>query len=483
MNLITKFNSVTRTSAALLAALVGLAADQAKAQEQISLPQAIEIALQNNLQVKQVQLSEALSKEDLRQSQLNLYPSLNGSTNRNFNFGRSVDPLSYQFVNQQISNSNGSLFASVTLFQGFQKLNQISQNKLLLEADKSNTRKVRNDLALSVATAYLQILSSQDLLTAAEQQLKLAQQQLKNEEAQFRVGNKTTADLSQSKAQVANAELNVTNAQNSVDIAYLNLSQLMERDPNSRFEIVRPVVDELKQLNTAYSASEIYTKAAQNYPDIKLAEYNRLAAAKAVQVARGNLYPRLDLQGSLGTGWSSNRNSVIAVVPADNVQIGFVDGTNQPVYAQNFNTIMDRTPFSRQLNENFNQAIGLSLSIPIFNNFNSRISVRRAKLNLQNFEASEQLAKNNLNKVISQAVQDLRAAEKRYHSAQSAFNSSKEAFNAIQQRYGVGLVNSLDLNQAQTNFNKAEFDLIQARYDLIFRSKVIDFYLGNPLTF
>ncbi|HEY1006945.1 MAG TPA: TolC family protein, partial [Sphingobacteriaceae bacterium] len=143
MNLITKFNSVTRTSAALLAALVGLAADQAKAQEQISLPQAIEIALQNNLQVKQVQLSEALSKEDLRQSQLNLYPSLNGSTNLNFNFGRSVDPLSYQFVNQQISNSNGSLFASVTLFQGFQKLNQISQNKLLLEADKSNTRKVR----------------------------------------------------------------------------------------------------------------------------------------------------------------------------------------------------------------------------------------------------------------------------------------------------------------------------------------------------
>jgi outer membrane protein len=483
MNFIRIFNSGIRSSASLFAALLGLGLDQAYGQEQISLPQAIEIALQNNLQVKQVQLSEALSQEDLRQSQLNLYPSLNGSTNLNFNFGRSVDPLSYQFVNQQISNSNGSLFASVTLFQGFQKLNQISQNKLLLEADKSNTRKIRNDLSLNVATAYLQILSSQDLLTAAEQQLKLAGQQLKNEEQQFNVGNKTTADLSQSRAQVANAELNVTNAQNSLDIAYLNLAQLMERDPNSKFEIVRPVVDELKQLNTAYSATEIYTRAAQNYPDIKLAEYNRLAAAKAVKVAQGNLYPRLDLQGSFGTGWSSNRNFVTGIVPAENVQIGFVDGTNQPVYTQNFNTLMERTPFSRQLNENFNQAVGFSLTIPIFNNFNSRISVRRAKLSLQNFEASEQLAKNNLNKVISQAVQDLRAAEKRYVSAQSAFASSKEAFNAIQQRYSVGLVNSLDLNQAQTNFNKAEFDRIQARYDLIFRSKVIDFYLGNPLTF
>jgi len=483
MNFITKLNCVTRSSTLALAALFCLSAQDGKAQEQISLQKAIELALQNNLQVKQVQFGEALSQEDVRQSKLNLYPTLNGNSNFNFNFGRSVDPLSYQFVNQQISNSNGSLFASVTLFQGFQKLNQISQNKLLLEADKSNTRKVKNDLALNVATAYLQILSGEDLLTAAKQQLELAQQQQRNEQQQFDVGNKTTADLSQSKAQVANAELNVTNAQNGLDIAYLTLAQLMERDPASGFEIVRPQVDELTQLNTTYSAAEVYTKAMQNYPDIKLAEYNRLAAAKAVDVAKGNLYPRLNLQGSIGTGWSSNRNSIVGTVPGGNVQIGYVDGTNQPVYTQNFTTLIEKTPFSQQINENFNQAVGFSLSIPIFNNFNSRISVRRAKITLQNFEVSEQLAKNNLNKVISQAVLDLKAAEKRFTSAQSAFASSKEAFNAIQLRYGVGLVNSLDLNQAQTNYNKAQFDVIQARYDLIFRSKVIDFYLGNPLTF
>src|SRR5690606_38143801 len=139
--------------------------------------------------------------------------------------------------------------------------------------------------------------------------------------------------------------------------------------------------------------------------------------------------------------------------------------------------------FATQIQDNFNQFIGFGLSIPIFNGFSARSAVRRAKISFQNSEIDEQIAKNNLNKVINQAVFDLRAAEKRLQSAQSAFQSSKDAFNAIEKRYAVGLVNSLDFNQAQTNLNKAEFDQIQAKYDLIFRSKVIDFYLGNPLTF
>ncbi|HEY0895106.1 MAG TPA: TolC family protein [Sphingobacteriaceae bacterium] len=482
MKLIEKL-SVAACNAFLLTAGLVLSSGGAKAQEPISLQQAIEIALQNNLQVKQVQLNEALSVEDVRQSRMNLYPSLGGNSSLNFNFGRSVDPLSYQFVNQQVSNSNGSLFSSVTLFQGFQKVNIISQNKLLLEADKSSTRKAKNDLALNVAVAYLSILTNEDLLTAARQQLEISQQQLKNEQQQFDVGAKTTADLSQSRSQVATAELNVTNAQNALDIAYLNLAQLMERDPASKFEIVRPQIDEVGQLNTAYSAAEVYTRALQNYPDIKLAEFNRLAAAKAVSVAKGNFYPSLELQGSIGSGWSTNRNSLVSVQPNGTTPIGFVEGTNQVVVSPDFRSVFERTPFSRQLNENFNQSVGFSLSIPLFNNYASRISVRKAKITLQNYEVQENLAKNNLNKVISQAVLDLRAAEKRYHSAQSAFKSSQEAFNAIRERYGVGLVNSLDMNQAQTNFNKAQFDVIQARYDLIFRSKVIDFYLGNPLTF
>lgn len=433
------------------------------AQEKITLQQAVQEALQNNLQIKQAQLNEALSEENLKESKLARLPTLNAGSSLNFNFGRNVDPFSYQFVNEQITSANGSVYTSLPLFQGGLLHHQISQNKFLLEADKSTTQKAKNDLSLNVVTSYLAILNNEDLLTAAKQQLAIAQQQLSRIQKQYDAGGKTLADLAQGKSQAATAELNVTNAQNQLDISNLDLAQLMERDPASKFEIDRPVIDEIGQLNTAYTAAEIFNQSVKEYPDIKAAEYERLAAQTGIKAAKSSLYPRLSFQGSAASGYSSRGQHIIGV------------DENGPIYGS--------SDFGSQLSENFNQTVGFSLSIPIFNGSSSRIAVNRAKIRYQNALYAEELQKNNLNKVINQAVLDLKAAEKRYYSAKSAYESSKTAFYAIEQRYNVGLVNSLDYNQSQTELNQAEFDVIQAKYDLIFRSKLIDFYLGNPLTF
>ncbi|MBC7744600.1 MAG: TolC family protein [Flavobacterium sp.] len=455
-----------------------------QAQEKITLQQATEIALKSNLQIRQAQIFEALSAENLSQAKYSLLPTLNASNNVNFNFGRSIDPLTNQFVNQAVTSTNANLFSGVTLFQGFQKINLIVQNKYSLEADKSNTQKAKNDLLLSVVTSYLQVLNNQDLLKASNQQLALTQQQLDRTQKLFDVGNNTLADISQVKAQTATAELNVTNSQNQLDLSFLSLAQLMERDPAVPFMVEEPLIDEIKQVNTAYTAVEVLRKAMNTFPDIKLAEFQRLALDKAVDVARGNYYPRLTLQGSAGTGFSNGRQRFLdRRADGTNSTIGFVQGTNQVVLTPNFITTFEKTPFRTQIDENINQSLGFNLSIPLFNNFSARSSVRTAKLNLRNSEINVQLSKNNLNKVINQAVFDLRAAERRFYSAETAFNSSKDAFNVNQQRYDVGLVNSLDYTQSQTNLNQAQFDLIQARYDLIFRSKVIDYYLGNPINF
>jgi outer membrane protein len=421
------------------------------AQELLTLKRATDLVLENNLQIKQAQFSEAISEENLQQSKLALLPTLNANSGLNFNFGRSIDPLTNQFVNQAITSTSGNLSSGTALFQGFQKLNQISQNKLQLDADKSNTQKIKNDLVLAVITNYLSVLNAQDLLIASIQQFEISNQQLDIEQKFFDVGSKTLADLSQAKSQVATAELNVTNAQNQVDLAFLNLAQLLELDPSSKFIVEKPKVEDMSKVNTVYSALEIFKSASASFPDIRLAELRRQASEKGIDIARGNFFPSLNLQTGFGTRYS--------------------------------NGSFGNMSFTKQIEDNFNQFIGFGLSIPIFNGLAVRSSVNRAKINFQNSLVNEQLAKNNLNKVINQAVYDLRAAEKRFYSTKTAFESSKEAFNVIEQRYAVGLVNSLDYNQAQTNLNRAQFDQIQAQYDFIFRSKVIDFYLGNPLTF
>ena len=431
--------------------LLAFSAASLSAQERITLKRATELVIENNLQIKQSQFSEAISEENLQQSKLALYPTLNANTGLNFNFGRSIDPLTNQFVNQAITSTSGNVSSGTALFQGFQKINQISQNKLQLDADKSNTQKIKNDLVLAVVTNYLSVLNAQDLLLASKQQLAISNQQLDIEQKFFDVGNKTLADLAQARSQVATAELNVTNAQNQVDSSFLNLAQLLELDPSSVFEVEKPKIEDMSKVNSAFTAIDVFKSASSSFPDIRLAELRKQASEKGIEIARGNYFPSLNLQTGFGTRYSNG---------------SFGNNT-----------------FGTQVKDNFNQFIGFGLSIPIFNGLAARSSVRRAKINFQNSVINEQLAKNNLNKVINQAVYDLRASEKRYYSTQTAFQSSKEAFNVIEQRYAVGLVNSLDYNQAQTSLNKAQFDQIQAQYDFIFRSKVIDFYLGNPITF
>ncbi|MGB4397959.1 MAG: TolC family protein, partial [Daejeonella sp.] len=229
----------------LLVTLFILNSVNSQAQETITLKRATELVVENNLQVKQAQFSEAISDENLRQSKNSLFPTLNANTSLNFNFGRSIDPLTNQFVNQAITSNNGSVSSNTPLFGGFERINIIAQNKLQLEADKSFTQKVKNDLVLAVVTNYLTVLNSQDLLTAAQQQLGISKQQFDIEQKFFDVGNRTLADLSQSKSQVATAELSVTNAQNQVDLAFLNLAQLLERDPAVPFAVEKPAVNDI----------------------------------------------------------------------------------------------------------------------------------------------------------------------------------------------------------------------------------------------
>jgi outer membrane protein len=456
---------------------------KANAQEVITLQKAIDRTLERNLTIKNAQLNESLDVENYNQAKYNRLPNLTANPQASFNFGRSVDPSTNQFVNQSIFGLSGSITTQILLYQGGLLKNQILANKLQLDVDKSNTAKVKNDLILNVVTTYLSVLSNQDLLAAAIQQVDISKQTLDRVQKTFDVGNGTLADLSQAKATLSTSELNQVTAQNQLDISVLTLKQYMEMDPKIAITVEKPDVSKLTNVKSIYDEQAVFSSAVSVNPDVKVAEVQKQLANQNIEVAKSYYYPSLGFFGSVGSNYSNGRTQFDHYAATGKVDtIGFVGGTTTPVTVPNFKQVNKKYLFADQFSDNFNQSVGLSLSIPIFARFATRTSVRKAKISYQIAEVNEQISKNNLNKTISQAVLDVRAADKKYQSAQQTFKSNKDAYNVMQERYNVGLVNSLDYNTSLTTLNKSEFDMIQAKYELIFRSKIIDYYLGNPIT-
>ncbi|GAA4793781.1 TolC family protein [Olivibacter ginsenosidimutans] len=426
------------------------------AQKTVTIREALDQALQNNLQVKQAMYQSSLSEQDVLQAKMDLFPSVSAGVQGAKNWGLSFDQTSAKLINTSITSVGGSISSNVVLFGGFQKVNQISINKYQLLSNQSNLDKIKNDLVLSVVTKYLEALSNKDVSVAAQQQVELSKAQLEAQQYNYDVGNKTLADLSQAKSQLATDELNLTTAQSAYDLSILDLKQLMEMDPSMDIVLEKPPLPNVTKLESSFIAGDVYQEAIKHYPDIKVAEYNTMVAKKNVDFSKGGYYPQLSVGAGYGTNYSSQAVDLITRMPLS---------------------------FGKQLDQNKNTNIFAQLSIPIFDNYRRNIAVRKAKISYESALNDEQLAKNNLNKVINQAVLDLRTAEKRYYSTQENFKATSDAFEVLKQRYDVGLANAVELSTQQTAKNKAEFDFIQAKYDFIFKSKVIDFYLGKTITF
>ncbi|MFA4866839.1 MAG: TolC family protein [Pedobacter sp.] len=463
MKTVISYNTFPKLLLALTFGFVTTFAQETVAQEVITVQRAIEITLQNNLQVTKSKLNEDLAEENLKQAKLARYPTLSAGIDQGMRWGRNNISSGVYENTQTYSMSPGVNFG-VDLFAGFSKLNQIRQNKILLDAGKLGTDKVKNDLILQVVTSYMDILYNKDRLKAAKEQLEVARKQLTQQQELLEVGNKTLADLAESKSQVATAELDVTTADNALNISFISLAQLMDIPSSTRFLVQAPDVAKYSRPTNVYDAEQLYKEVMAIFPDIKLAALQTEAAKKGIDVAKGNLYPRLSFSGSYGSSYIYSYN-----LPS-------FDPNRAPNIPQNF-------PFKTQIENNVGKGLGLTLSIPIFNGLQAKSSVKKARINLLQTQADEQITKNNLSKIIYQSVADLKAAESTYASATKAFEAQKEAFSVIEQRYNVGLVNSLDYSTSLTKKNTAEIDMIRARYDLLFRAKVIDYYLGKPIVF
>ena len=398
---------------------------------------------ENQCRQQEIQLSNA------RNSRL---PDLSGSVSQNFSFGRGLT-ADNTYSNTNTSSTSFSLGTSVPLFTGFQIPNQIKMNQLNLEAATAELEKAKNDIRMQVAQAYVQILYNMEIAEVARRQVSIDSMQVARIKALVNNGKASGSQLSQQKATLANSQLAVTQAENNLALSLLTLSQLLELPTADGFSIAKPDISGLSGIAGVSSDTPdaVYAEALGLKPEIVAQQLRLRATDHNIKIARAGYMPTLSLSGGLGSNYYTTSK-------------------------------FDSDPFSTQLKNNFSQYIGLSLNVPIFNRFQTRNSIRTAKIQQENQQLQLNNAKKTLYKEIQQVCQSATAAKAKYESSTVAMQSSKDAFELMQAKYENGKANMTEFNESKNNYLKSESDLVQARYELLYQQALIQFYRGRELT-
>ena len=452
-------------------------------QNKLTLQQCVETALANNLDVFQSQLQMESAKIDKNQAKLNLLPNLNASAGQTFSQGRSIDPYSNTPVTQNVSSSDYGINTGVVLFNGLSLQNLIRQYSLTYEASKMDWQQAKDNLTLSVILGYLQVLSTEDQLTQSRNQATLSGSQVERLQLMNQQGAIRPSELSDLQGQYANDTLTIVNTQNAVETAKINLCQLMNIPYNSDLELER--ID-LAAFAVKYESTrdQIYQTALQELALVKSVDLKEQSAAKAVKVARGQLWPTLSFGAGVSTAYSSvaqeNKFVNTTYEPTSDSAIG--NGMKLPVYRfqDNFSPF-SKIPYRDQINNNVYTSYGFNLRVPIFNSLQQRNRVKLAKINLRNTQFVSKTTRTQLGTSIDRAYTNLVSAADRYKVLLEQVTAYDESFRAAEIRFNNGVGTSVDYLIAKNNLDRANIDLITTKYDYVLRTKILDFYQNKQL--
>jgi outer membrane protein len=455
-----------------------------------TLQRSIDYALEHNLNVRLSELQAQNNQQILKQSKAALLPTANLSGSQSWQYGTSVNPLTFEFQSQTVRANNFAGVSQLTLFQGFQLRNTIKRSDLDYKASLADIAKARNDLSLNVASAFLQLVLAQELVRANQTRVASDQEQITRTKILLKAGSIPESTLLDSQSQLATDELNVITAQNQADLARLALLQLMNIDPATaaNFAIeVPPLPDPDEEAPLAMDLNQTFQTASTTLPEIQAAELRVQSARRSTDVARGGYYPRLALTGQVFTGYSSVRT--VTSVGNDSTArrtTFFVDnaGTLTPINVLTYQRNITSLPqgYWDQLNQNLGQQIQFSLNVPILNGLQVRTGVQRAIINEQVASVRAEQARLTLRQSIEQAYADARAAQLQYAASKRQVTALTLTQRNSEIRFNNGLLNGTEFNIAKNNLTFAESNRIQAKYSFIFRRKVLDFYQGKPLT-
>jgi outer membrane protein len=422
-----------------------------------SFRQCLDTALKRNIVIRQSVLTNELNKIALEQVKSSRIPSVSSGIGENLSYGWNIDPTTNQYVDQAYHSTNLSLSSNLVLFNGLQTTHTIRQNRLNIQAGGYDIEQARNDVTLNITMGYLQVLFAYEILSTARNQEQATMKQVDRTQKMMEAGKVPESSLFQVRSQWATDKLSVITAENQLSLSKVNLLQLMDVPVRDGFEVQRPVIGEPPQ-EPEQGNNEIYEKALTVQPQISGASLRTSASRMALQISRGARYPRLNLGASLSSNYASSRKKGGSVNP-------------------------ENYPFFEQIWNNLGQNVSLNLSIPIYSQRTIKSNIDRASINLLNTQLNEQNTRNQLRKVVEQAIADYRAAVKKYEAGKEQLSATELSYKAAEQKYNLGMLTATDFLIEKNNNYQAQSALLQAKYDCIFKNKILDFYQGRPIEF
>lgn len=457
---------------------------EADAQEVWSLQRCIQHAQQHNIQMELAELGLQNAQLTHELNKLSRWPSLSANAAGGVQFGRTIDPVTNDFVSQRLWYNTYSINTGLTLYNGGLIRNNIRKSEIDIAASRADVEYTADLIALNVATAYLAVLLAEEQLDNARRRLELSQQQLEQTQKLIRAGSLPPTARYDLEAQVARDEQGIVQAESAVESAYLTLKNLLNLDPTADIRVVHPpeAVPDADRF-AAESFGALYKQALNTQAQVRADGLRLRSAGYSVALARAARWPRLSLFASLNTNWSSAALWRQGTITAIQEQEIIIDGTPVTVGFPVEVPLLGKKPFKEQLFDNFGQGIGLQLSIPIFANGQTRIGIERAELGVTQARLQLEQTQQQLRNDVQRALADARAAYRNYEAARHSTEAARVAFENARKRYELGAINQYDYNTARNNLDMAEVQLTIAKYDYLFKLKVLDFYKGRKLGF
>jgi outer membrane protein len=444
----------------------------------------VDYALDHNISIKQQDIQAEIARLTYKQSDLSKYPNLNFSGNTSLNTGRSIDRTTNLFTTQSVINNYFSLQANVDVFNWFSKKNTTAGNRFEAQAAVATVDKLKNDISLNVAAAYLQALLAKEQVNATRVQIGQTSAQVENTRKLVQAGSLPELNVLQLESQLATDSFNLISAQGAEIQSLLLIKSLLNLDAAMAFDVTAPPVDMIPiDPIAALQPEDVYALALKNLPQQRVNELRLQAARKFADAAKGMMYPTIGIGASLGSNYSdlkSNRK-LLSPTATGSDTIAYVSGSNTPVYVPSYSYSFYASPFFTQLSDNLGNAIGISLSVPIFNGHSAKINWQKQKLNVKSLQLQQELDNTTLKQDIYKAYTDAMTALQKFNASTKALSTAERAYDFSQKRYGVGLLNTIDLIISQNNLFTARINSLSAQYEYVFKMKVLEFYKGEGL--